>query len=69
MKKTLPLGLYYEIINIGSNCDLYRVVSNIPMINNLRSNPDETEDEFIGRITNLVHCEFDSYVIKITQNF
>jgi hypothetical protein len=67
MKKTLPLGLYYEIINIGTvNNTLYRVVSNIPMINNLRSNIDETEDQFIIRITKLVHNEF--YVTNITQN-
>ena len=30
--------------------------------------PNETEDEFINRIINMVHSEFDSYVIKITQN-
>jgi hypothetical protein len=67
MKKTLPLGLYYEIINIGTiNHTLYRVVSNIPMINNLRSNIDETEEQFIMRITKLVHNEF--YVTNITQN-
>lgn len=35
MKTLLPLGLYYEIINIGSNCDLYRVVSNNFIKNNI----------------------------------
>ncbi|MCK9415891.1 hypothetical protein M0Q97_04455 [Candidatus Dojkabacteria bacterium] len=50
MKKTLPLGLYYEIINIGTiNNALYRVVSNIPMINNLRSNIDKLKNNLFSR--------------------
>lgn len=59
--KKLPLGLYYEIINIGVTNNLYRVVSNIPLINNLRSNIDESEEEFIKRIDNLVEYEFREF--------
>jgi hypothetical protein len=59
--KKLPLGLYYEIINIDSNNNIYRVVSNIPLINNLRSNIGENSEQFIERIYNLVKNEFINF--------
>ena len=59
--KKLPLGLYYDIINIDIPNNLYRVVSNIPLINNLRSNIDESEEEFLKRIDILVEYEFREF--------